>query len=149
MILNETKPRWLNQGVNLLGTDLSQTALARAKSGLFTQFEVQRGLSAQQLVQNFNQVDGQWQIAPSLRQLVQFEVHNLLHNPARFGQFDIIFCRNVLIYFDVETKQQILAHLARQLALGGTLVLGASETLVGVTTQFTADPDLPMVFRRR
>lgn len=148
MILAEKKHLWLNVGVEIIATDLSQTALARAKSGRFTQFEVQRGLSAQQLVQHFTQLEGQWKIAPQLQQMVQFEAHNLLHNPARFGQFDVIFCRNVLIYFDVETKQQILSHLARQLVPGGTLVLGASETLVGVTTQFAASPGLPMVFER-
>ncbi|AVX03393.1 protein-glutamate O-methyltransferase [Maritalea myrionectae] len=148
MILAAKKHSWLHQGAEIVATDLSQTALSRAKSGLFTQFEVQRGLSAQQLVQHFTKIDEQWQIAPVLQHMVQFEVHNLLHNPARLGQFDTIFCRNVLIYFDVETKRQILTHLARQLPPGGALVLGASETLVGVSDQFKPDPNLPMVFRR-
>lgn len=147
MLLAEKKHRWLNVGVEVVATDLSQTALARAKSGLFTQFEVQRGLSAQRLVQFFTQQDGEWHIAPVLQQMVQFEPHNLLHNPARLGRFDMIFCRNVLIYFDLETKQRILDYLAQQLPMGGALVLGASETLVGVTDKFIADPSLPMVFR--
>ncbi|MCF4099724.1 CheR family methyltransferase [Maritalea mediterranea] len=148
MLLAEKKHQWLYVGAEIVATDLSQTALARAESGLFTQFEVQRGLSAQRLVQFFTQQGSQWQIAHDVRKMVQFNHHNLLHNPARLGQFDMILCRNVLIYFDVETKQQILTHLARQLPPDGALVLGASETLVGVTDQFRPDPDLPMVFRR-
>jgi chemotaxis protein methyltransferase CheR len=147
MLLAEKKHQWLTVGAEIIATDLSETALSRAKDGLFTQFEVQRGLSAQRLVNYFTQQQGQWQISTTLRQMVQFDQHNLLHNPARFGQFDMIFCRNVLIYFDLETKQQILAHLARQLRPGGVLVLGASETLVGVSDGFAADASLPMVFR--
>jgi chemotaxis protein methyltransferase CheR len=147
MLLASKKHQWLTVGAEILATDLSETALSRAKDGLFTQFEVQRGLSAQRLVNYFTQEKGQWQINSALRQMVQFEVHNLLHNPSRFGMFDIIFCRNVLIYFDLEIKQQILAHLARQLRPGGALVLGASETLVGVTNQFVASSEMPMVFQ--
>lgn len=147
MVLAEKKHLWLPVGAEIVATDLSETALARAKSGLFTQFEVQRGLAAQRLVQFFTQQDEEWLIAPDLQQMVTFESHNLLHNPARFGKFDMIFCRNVLIYFDVETKQRILDFLGQQLLAGGALVLGASETLLGVTDKFEADPDLPMVFR--
>lgn len=120
------------RAVRILGTDIAQTPLGRAKSGIYTQFEVQRGLSAKRLINHFDRVPEGWQIRAPLRAMCQFNVSNLLDDPAPLGAFDIVLCRNVLIYFDEATKRAVLAALARQLAPEGWLYLGCSETAVGL-----------------
>lgn len=118
---------------DILATDMSAPVLEKAKAGIYTQFEVQRGLPIQRLVKNFDQVGDSWRIKPQLRQKVRFEQANLLDDFARFGKMDVIFCRNVLIYFDIQTKAKVLDRLAAQLADDGFLLLGAAETVVGLT----------------
>ena len=127
--------------VDILATDLSGEILEKAKSGIYTQFEVQRGLPIQQLVKYFTQAGEAWQIAPELREMVQFRPINLLNDFSTFGTFDVVFCRNVLIYFDQDTKIDVLNRLARQMASDGYLVLGAAETVVGLTEAFKPVPD--------
>jgi len=121
----------------ILGTDISREVLARAREGSFTQFEVQRGLPARLLAKFFKpEADGgRWRIAPELRAMARFEEANLLGDLGRFGRFDVIFCRNVLIYFDAPTKARVLGALARQLAPDGALYLGGAETVLGLTDQ--------------
>jgi len=114
-------------------TDMSAPVLEKAKAGIYTQFEVQRGLPIQRLVKHFDQVGDSWRIKPQLRQKVRFEQANLLDDFARYGKMDVIFCRNVLIYFDIQTKAKVLDRLAAQLADDGFLLLGAAETVVGLT----------------
>ncbi len=118
--------------VEILGTDLSTEVLDRAREGVYSQFEVQRGLPVQLLVKNFAKQGDQWQINPEIRSMVQFRAFNLLHDFSQLGTFDIIFCRNVLIYFDRQTKAQVLKRMAAQLAPDGFLVLGAAETVFGI-----------------
>ncbi len=118
---------------DILATDMSAPVLEKAKAGIYTQFEVQRGLPIQRLVKHFDQVGDSWRIKPQLRQKVRFEQANLLDDFARFGKMDVIFCRNVLIYFDIQTKAKVLDRLAAQLADDGFLRLGAAETVVGLT----------------
>ena len=118
---------------DILATDMSAPVLEKAKAGIYTQFEVQRGLPIQRLVKNFDQVGDSWRIKPQLRQKVRFEQANLLDDFARFGKMDVIFCRNVLIYFDIQTKAKVLDRLAAQLADDDFLLLGAAETVVGLT----------------
>jgi chemotaxis protein methyltransferase CheR len=118
---------------DILATDMSAPVLEKAKAGIYTQFEVQRGLPIQRLVKNFDQVGDSWRIKPQLRQKVRFEQANLLDDFSRFGRMDVIFCRNVLIYFDIQTKAKILDRLASLLADDGFLLLGAAETVVGLT----------------
>ncbi|EAP90565.1 protein-glutamate O-methyltransferase [Oceanicaulis alexandrii HTCC2633] len=118
---------------DILATDMSASVLEKAKAGIYTQFEVQRGLPIQRLVKHFDQVGDSWRIKPQLRQKVRFEQANLLDDFARFGKMDVIFCRNVLIYFDIQTKAKVLDRLAAQLADDGFLLLGAAETVVGLT----------------
>ena len=118
---------------DILATDMSAPVLEKAKAGIYTQFEVQRGLPIQRLVKHFDQVGDSWRIKPQLRQKVRFEQANLLDDFARFGKMDVIFCRNVLIYFDIQTKAKVLDRLAAQLADDGFLLLGAAETVVGLT----------------
>jgi len=118
---------------DIVATDLCGDVLERAKSGVYSQFEVQRGLPIGFLVDHFSQVGEQWQISPELRAMVQFRPLNLLNDFSALGNFDIVFCRNVLIYFDQETKADVLSRVARQIPADGFLVLGAAETVVGLT----------------
>lgn len=122
--------------VQILATDLSAEVIERAREGIYSQFEAQRGLPIQQLVKFFTQVGERWQIAPELRAMVQFRPLNLLADFKPLGSFDVVFCRNVLIYFDQATKTQVLERVARQMPNDGFLVLGAAETVVGLTETF-------------
>ena len=122
--------------IEILGTDISGDVLERAKAGIYSQFEVQRGLPIQLLVKFFSQVGEAWQIAPEIRAMVQFRQLNLLKDFSTLGSFDMVFCRNVLIYFDQETKIGVLNRLARQMPDDGFLALGAAETVVGLTDVF-------------
>jgi chemotaxis protein methyltransferase CheR len=118
---------------DILATDMSLQVLEKAKAGVYSQFEVQRGLAIQRLVKHFDQVGESWKIKAHLRQRIRFEPGNLLEDFSRYGRQDVIFCRNVLIYFDIETKAKILDRLAAQLADDGYLILGAAETVVGLS----------------
>ncbi len=122
--------------IEILATDLSNDVLEKARAGLYSQFEVQRGLPIQLLIKHFMQVGELWQIAPEIRAMVKFRRLNLLSNLSGLGVFDLIFCRNVLIYFDQETKIGVLENLSRIVASDGYLVLGAAETVVGLTDSF-------------
>ena len=124
-----------------LATDISGDVLARASDASFSQFEVQRGLSARALVTHFTQEGARWRLRPALRAMVRFEEQNLLSDCAALGRFDVIFCRNVLIYFDAPTKTRVLEMLARQLAPHGVLYLGAAETVIGLTDRLAPIPD--------
>ena len=114
--------------------------LEKSKAGIFSQFEVQRGLPIQMLVKHFAQVGELWQLNADIRAMVQHRQLNLLQDFSHLGMFDVIFCRNVLIYFDQETKAGIFGRLARQLETDGFLVLGAAETVVGMTDAFKPYP---------
>jgi chemotaxis protein methyltransferase CheR len=127
--------------VEIIATDLSQEVLEKSKAGLYSQFEVQRGLPIQLLVKYFKQVGELGQINADLRAMVQHRQLNLLHDFAQLGTFDVIFCRNVLIYFDQDTKINIFNRLARQIEGDGFLVLGAAETVVGLTDTFRPIPE--------
>lgn len=133
MILQELAPLPGGRKAEILGTDIAQEVLARAREGVFTQFEVQRGLPVRLLVKHFRQEEGRWRVAPELRAMARFERWNLLSDLRPLGRFDVIFCRNVLIYFDAPTKSRVLAALAAQLAPDGVLYLGGSETVLGLT----------------
>jgi chemotaxis protein methyltransferase CheR len=139
MILDELAADLAGWTVQILGTDISEEVLAKARAGIYTQFEVQRGLPVQMLLRHFSQRGESWQISERIRSMVELRPHNLLDSSARFGQFDIIFCRNVLIYFDVETKAKVMAELARCLTPEGAFVLGAAETVIGITTTIAPD----------
>jgi chemotaxis protein methyltransferase CheR len=132
MILSEEKARLAGWRCEILATDLSTEILQKAQAGLYTQFEVQRGLPIQYLVKYFKQQGDRWEIDPALRATVQFRTFNLLDDPAPLGRFDVIFCRNVLIYFDQPTKAKVLDRLARLLPPDGYLYLGGAETVLGI-----------------
>ena len=122
--------------IDILATDLSVEVIARAKAGLYSQFEVQRGLPIQLLVKYFKQQGERWQIDEAIRKMVQFRPFNLLEDMVPLGRFDVVFCRNVLIYFDQPTKVDVLERIARLIEPDGYLVLGAAETVVGLTEVF-------------
>jgi len=136
MCLKEMSAALSGWRVEIIATDLSQEVLEKSKSGLYSQFEVQRGLPIQFLVKYFKQTGELWQINPEIRAMVQHRQLNLLHDFSQLGTFDVIFCRNVLIYFDQETKINIFGRLAKAMEPDGFLVLGAAETVVGLTDVF-------------
>ncbi len=141
MILKEMEHRLDGSRIEILATDISTEVLEKAKAGIYSQFEVQRGLPIQLLVKYFTKVGEMWQIAPDIRAMVQFRPFNLLHDFSRFGTFDFVMCRNVLIYLDQATKIDILDRISRVIATDGYLVLGAAETVIGLTHSFHALPD--------
>ena len=117
---------------SITATDLSERMLAQGREGRYSQLEVNRGLPAPTLVKHFTREGASFQISAALRRQVTFLSHNLLHAPPPGGPFDIIFLRNVLIYFDVATKREVLARVRSVLAPGGVLFLGAAETTTGI-----------------
>jgi chemotaxis protein methyltransferase CheR len=141
MCLKEIEAEIAGWRIELFATDLSGEVLEKARSGLYTQFEVQRGLPIQLLIKHFSQSGELWQIAPEIRAMVRYRQLNLLADFTQLGAFDLIFCRNVLIYFDQQTKTDVLNRLARIIAGDGYLVLGAAETVVGLTDRFKMIPD--------
>ncbi len=143
MILKEMAPQLAGWRFEIIATDLSNEVLEKARAGLYSQFEVQRGLPIQFLMKYFTQSGETWQIAPEIRAMVQYRPLNLLVDFSHLGNFDIVFCRNVLIYFDQETKVRVLERLARLTEQDGYLVLGAAETVVGLTEVFK-----PLIERR-
>ncbi|RAI58598.1 CheR family methyltransferase [Roseicella frigidaeris] len=148
MILAELAPQLGGCRADILGTDISQAVVTRARQGRFSQFEVQRGLPARLLVRHFRQEEGRWQVAPDLREMIRFERWNLLADLRPLGRFDVIFCRNVLIYFDAPTKARVLEAMAAQLAPDGVLYLGGAETVLGLTDRLVALPGERGAYRR-
>jgi chemotaxis protein methyltransferase CheR len=141
MSLKEMGEKIAGRQIEIVATEFSTQVLERARSGIFSQFEVQRGLPIQLLIKYFDQIGDAWQINPDVRAMVQFRPFNLLHDFAHLGPFDLVFCRNVLIYFDQETKTRVLERIARIMEYDGYLVLGAAETVVGLTDSFKPLPD--------
>jgi chemotaxis protein methyltransferase CheR len=136
MIIKEMAAQVTGWRIEIIGTDLSNEVLEKARAGVYSQFEVQRGLPIQMLMKYFTQSGETWQISPEIRAMVQFRPLNLLADFAHLGTFDVVFCRNVLIYFDQPTKIDVLERLARITEQDGYLVLGAAETVVGLTECF-------------
>lgn len=117
--------------VDIVASDISTEMIERAKEGLYSQFEVLRGLPIQMLARHFHLEGGEWRLSSSIRERVQFRVFNLMDSFEPLGRFDVIYCRNVLMYFDQPTKHDVLGRLANALAPDGYLVLGAAETVLG------------------
>lgn len=136
MILKEQAAKWAGWRIEILGTDISREMLEKAQSGLYTQFEVQRGLPITLLVKYFKQIGDKWQLDPAIRAMVQYKFFNLLEEPTALGKFDVVYCRNVLIYFDQDTKRQVLERIAKLMPDDGILYLGGAETVLGVTDKF-------------
>jgi chemotaxis protein methyltransferase CheR len=147
MCLKEMSAALAGWRVEILATDLSLEVLEKSKAGIYSQFEVQRGLPIQMLVKYFKQTGELWQINADIRAMVQHRQLNLLHDFSQLGVFDIIFCRNVLIYFDQDTKVNIFRRLAKVTEADGFLALGAAETVVGLTDVFKPFPERRGLYR--
>lgn len=136
MILNEEAARLAGWKFDIIGTDISADVVERAKQGVYTQFEVQRGLPIQYLMKYFTQNGDKWQISQKIREMVQFKVMNLLTEWIGLGAFDVVYIRNVLIYFDQPTKAKILERISHVMPPDGVLFLGGAETVMGISDKF-------------
>ncbi len=143
MIVAKVEPQLLGTRVEILATDFSTAVLSRAKSGLYNQFEIQRGLPVQLMMKHFKQTPEGFQLNDDVRKRVTFQENNLLDPFPASWQFDIIFCRNVLIYFDVATKKAVLDRMAALLTKGGSIFLGGTESTLGVTDSLVRVPNHP------
>lgn len=148
MLLAGQQARWQNRPAEIVGTDVARDAVLRAQLGLYSTFEVQRGLPPALQREYFQQTPEGWRIAPALRAMVRFQTWNLLHDLAPLGQFDVILCRNVLIYFDAPTKSRVLDALADRLQPDGVLYLGGAETVLGLTRKLVSLTGNPATFGR-
>ncbi|MBO6505451.1 MAG: protein-glutamate O-methyltransferase CheR [Kordiimonadaceae bacterium] len=133
ILLKEQWAKWQNWNIEIVGTDICTQVLEKAKAGAYSQFEVQRGLPIQMLIKYFKQEGDVWRINDDIKNMVKYRPFNLLDSFGMLGSFDVIYCRNVLIYFDQPTKKDVLERMSNTLAKDGTLFLGAAETVLGIT----------------
>lgn len=136
LLLQESFPELNSWRINFVGTDISPSALERARQGRYTQMEVNRGLPAKMLVKHFERAGLDWQINPEIQRRMQFKILNLASEWPPIGQFDLIFMRNVLIYFNQKTKGEIIERARRVLRPDGYFFLGSTESMLGVQTKF-------------
>lgn len=136
MLLLKHKRAWAGLSVEIVATDLSPSAIEKAKQGRYTQFEVQRGLPVELLVAHFTQDGTHWVISDAIKRMVKFSQFNLLGNYGSVGVFDVVYCRNVLIYFDGDTKRKVLTSVRKAISSDGYLVLGAADTVIGSNGEF-------------
>lgn len=134
--MKENAAKWPGVNFEIIATDISEQILNKARTGLYSQFEVQRGMPTPLLIKYFTQTPDGWQIKDDIKRMVTYKNVNLLDNLSHMGSFDIIFCRNVLIYFDQPTKSDVLSKLSNLIAPHGFLFLGGAETVLGLTTAF-------------
>lgn len=149
MLLDEHVRALAGWRLDVMASDISRKALAVARAGVYSHFEVQRGLSTHNLLRYFRRVGAGWEISEALRAAVSFSERNLLADFTELGTFDLVCCRNVLMYMDTGRRARILERIADSLAPDGVLVLGAAETIVGVTDVFMPAPECPTVFVKR
>jgi len=138
MLFAEDPAQWQGWTIDILGTDVSSAVVDRARSGTYSQFEVQRGLGITQMIRWFEECDAGWRAVEPIRRPVRFQVHNLLEPPPHPGQFDIVLCRNVLLYLSSEKRTLAFDRLASAMASDGALMLGAGETVIGQTKRLSA-----------
>jgi chemotaxis protein methyltransferase CheR len=145
----EQRERWEGWKIDILGTDVSRGAIERARSGLYSQFEIQRGLPVIQMMRWFDEYPAQaWRAASTIRSAVRFHVHSVLDVPPCPGRFDLILCRNVFLYFSPDTRRGAFARLAEGSREGGLLMLGAGETVSGQSNLFVPDPSCRGLYLR-
>ncbi len=133
MLFAEQPARWRDWTIDIIGTDVARSVVTAAREGNFSQFQIQRGLGVAQMVAFFEESRTGWRASDKLRRMVRFEQHNLLDRPPEPSRFDLVLCRNVLLYFDRPTRERAFSRLASALASDGLLMLGAGETTVGQT----------------
>lgn len=141
MILAEAEPALTDWRIEIVATDMSSAALARGQAGTYSQFEVQRGLPIKSLLRHFTQSGEEWTINAELRAAVQWRIANLLGDLRMLGRFDVVFCRNILIYLDQTAKAELLRKISDMLAPDGALCLGSTEFMPGCP--FAPDAQAP------
>ncbi len=147
MLFAEEPEKWRGWTIDILGTDVSTSCVDRARTGAYSQFEVQRGLGINQMIKWFEERPEGWRAVEPLRESLRFQVHNILEKPPHPADFDIVLCRNVLLYLSPEKKTQAFDRLASALAEDGWLMLGAGETVIGQTTRLGADLNARGLYR--
>ena len=147
MLFAENALAWHGWTIDILATDVSNSAIERARSGTYTQFEVQRGLGIKQMIRWFEEDEAGWRAVETLRKPVRFQVHNLLEKPPQPGDFDIVLCRNVLLYLSAEKRTLAFERLSSAMAPDGWLMLGAGETVIGQTRKLAADTKARGLYR--
>lgn len=136
MMLEEEKKNMKGKKFEVVGLDFSDPALDKARSGVYTQFEVQRGLPISLLVKYFNKDGESWKAKDDLRAMTSFHQHNAMEDFSKFGIFDIVLCRNIMIYFDIDTKTKVLDNIAKILHDKSVLIVGSSETIYGLSDKY-------------
>ena len=147
MLFAEEPEKWRGWTIDILGSDVSTSCIDRARSGIYSQFEVQRGLGINQMIKWFEEAADGWRAVEALRKPVRFQVHNLLEPFPHPGDFDFVLCRNVLLYLSPEKKTLAFERLAGALAEDGWLMLGAGETVIGQTSKLGADTSARGLYR--
>jgi len=148
MLFAENPAEWRGWTIDILGSDVSSAVIDRARDGAYSQFEVQRGLGINQTIRWFEECEDGWRAVEPLRKQVRFQVHNLLETPPHPGGFDIVLCRNVLLYLTADKRRLAFDRLASAMAGDGWLMLGAGETVIGQTERFGADIEARGLYRR-
>jgi chemotaxis protein methyltransferase CheR len=141
MAISENADKWRGWNIQILATDVSGAALAQARAGRYSQFEIQRGLPVMQMLRYFEQQGEEWVAKDNLRKMVTFTEHNMLNSARHLGMFDVVLCRNMLMYLCEEKRGQVLDGIAPLLAADGILMLGAAETVIGQTQHFRASKE--------
>ena len=147
MLFADQPAAWAGWTIDILGTDVSSCVIERARNGSYSQFEVQRGLAIGQTIKWFEEGEEGWRAIESIRRPVRFQVHNVLEQPPHPGQFDIVLCRNVLLYLNADKREMAFERLASAMAEDGWLMLGAGETVIGQTRKLSADKDARGLYR--
>ena len=147
MLFAQSPEQWHGWTIDILGTDVSTGCIERARAGSYTQFEVQRGLGINQMIKWFEESSDGWRAVETLRMPVRFQVHNLLEPPPHPAEFDIVLCRNVLLYLSSDKKTLAFERLVAGMAGDGWLMLGAGETVIGQTTKLGADINARGLYR--
>ena len=147
IMLTEQESRWAGWTIDIVGTDVSRAVIEVARRGCYSQFEIQRGLGVTQMIRWFDERDSGWQAQERIHGKVRFSVHNLLEHPPAPGRFDLVLCRNVMLYFDAANRTRAFERLASATAPDGWLMLGTGETVVGQTEQFAPDRDVMGFYR--
>ena len=147
MIFAEQRGRWDGWEIEILGTDVSASIADFARAATYSNFQIQRGLGVAQMLTFFTETETGWQAKQGLRDMVRYEVHNVLHPPPYPGRFDLILCRNVLLYFDEQVRERAFGRLSEALVEDGRLVLGGGETVLGRSNWFVPDEERQAVYR--
>jgi chemotaxis protein methyltransferase CheR len=148
MLFAEEPEKWLGWTIDILGTDVSTACIDRARNGIYSQFEVQRGLGINQMIRWFAECADGWRAVEPLRKPVRFQVHNLMEPAPHPGGFDIVLCRNVMLYLNPDKKTLAFERIAGAMAEDGWLMLGAGETVIGQTTRLGADINARGLYRQ-